>query len=256
MTDSVNRASKAGSFLTGKPNWVSIATTVPVAQTNVTTPVRDLPGYQTWATLGIWTTVTVIDGDGMSQDYTNVGDYRVAYFDQLNLNTLISTVGSRSNVTQVSVKQLPASINGTAINPRSSVFFADAGYHDMAGNTVFGSDFNSTSRQVYIVDVALEHDHVWGAYNFSNYGTSTPMETNDDGYQLGVAINGLKAYPEDQNNVPSSDAGTSDPYYYSMGYDINDTDGPAVAFWDVSGNSAGTNVLYLVGSTLPGSLVA
>lgn len=252
MTDAVNYGSRAGSFLGGKPNWISIATLVPVEQTNVTTPVRDLPGYNTYATLGIWTNVVVKDGMGDVQTYSDIHSYRQAYFRQQNLNWLVRKVGERTNVTQVSVKEQPASVNGVAINAHTSPFFGENGYTNNAGAQVFGSNYNATGYTVYLVDMAVEHTHAWDAQGFANYGSNTPMESNDDGYSLQMAIDGNNAaYTEDQNSVASSDTGPNDPYYYTMAYDLNDTDGPALSYWDCN-TSSGTNTLVAIGDVLPG----
>lgn len=252
MTDAVNYGSRAGSFLGGKPNWISIATLVPVEETRVTTPVRDLPGYNTYATLGIWTSVYVTDGSGIVQEYDSISSYRQAYFRQQNLNWLVRKVGERTNVTQVSVKIQPSSVNGVAINPRTSPFFTESGYCNKAGAYHFGSDYTGTGYTVYLVDMAVEHTHAWSAIGFSNFGTTAPAESNDDGYGLQAAIDGnLAAYPEDQNSVNQSDAGVNDPYYYTMAFDLNDTDGPAIAYWDCNTDS-GTNTLVSFGDVLPG----
>lgn len=206
MTNSVNQAARAGSFLSGKPNWVSIATLVDVAQTNVTTPLTDLPGYNTWATLGVWSNVTVVDGSGLAVTYDNLDDYSVAFYQQVNLNALVTKFSERANVAQVSVKVLPSSIMGVNVNAHSAPYFADSGF-----NSVMGSAYNGTGYKITLVDIATEH-----AYGWDNTGD----ESNDNGYTLIGAFNGLKAYDYDNllddSNVNGTDY-TYDPYYTSMG---------------------------------------
>ncbi len=103
MTDRVNGGIMQGDFLTGQMDFYTIATAVPVDQTNVETPVADLPGYQTWATTGVWSNVTVQDGHGIVQTYTTVGTYLDAFYKQLNLYKLVGTFALRANPVTVTV---------------------------------------------------------------------------------------------------------------------------------------------------------
>lgn len=255
MVDIVNSVTRAGSFLTGKPNWISIITLNPVEQTNVNTPIRDLPGWNAFATLGVWTDVTVRDGNNESVTYTSSSQYRKAYFRQQNLNWLIRLVGSRVNVTQVSVKTMPNTINGVTINPHTCAYFNEAGYVNMSNAHVMGSDYNDTGYTVYVVDIAVEHSHAWSLTGFANYGTGVPANTNEDGYSLINALDGNTSYPENQNDVNSSNSDSNDPFYYTMAYDIDNTNGPQHGYWDVN-TSSGCNTLIAMSDVLPGTLVA
>ena len=72
MTDRVNGSTFAGEFLTGNMDFFTLLTIVPVGQTNVVTPVVDLPSYQTFASTGVWTTVTVTDSTGTATSYATL----------------------------------------------------------------------------------------------------------------------------------------------------------------------------------------
>jgi hypothetical protein len=223
MTDAVNYSTRSGSFLTGAPRWFSIATLVTVAETGVKTPVIDLPGYQKWATLGIWTPVTVIDPYGASYTYTNIDDYEYDFYAQRNLDLIVRAVSARANPTQISVKVLPDSINGNRINPNSSAYFGEAGYWNTHSSTVMGTAYDDTGYTISIIDFAFEKVIAWGAEGYSNYlttnlsdSTGRPQENNDTGYALDVALNGTKIYDWDEILNDSSYT-ANDELYLPMG---------------------------------------
>ena len=143
MTDQVNGNYRSGSFLSGQPQWWSFATLVPVAQTNVDTPVVDLPGYQTYATLGTWTNVTITNGAGVPTTYSSLNAYLDAFYQQQNYNILVNTFAGRGNPVQIGISTLPSSINGATINAHTSVYFAQAGYYNLTGAQVFGSSYTT-----------------------------------------------------------------------------------------------------------------
>jgi hypothetical protein len=241
MTDAVHLSTRAGSFLTGAPSWISIATLVEVGQTNVSTPITSLPTYGTWATLGIWTPVTVVDATGTSHTYSNADDYSAAFYQQASLNNIVRAVSERANPTQISIKTLPSSINGGNTNPRTSTFVADAGY-----NSNFGSAYNNQGNAIYIIDIATEKAYAWDA---------TGNETNDYGYTLLGALNGVRVY--DYNEVLSdyveNGVAKYDPFYGPMGGD----------YWNyivtatvTTAGGANNNTILTETLTLPASLVA
>jgi hypothetical protein len=230
MTDRVNGRVAQGSFLTGAPNWFSIATIVDVAQTNVTTPMTDLPGWQTYATLGVWTNVTVVDGNGVAQTYSSDEDYAYAFYQQASLNKIISAVSARVNVTQWSVKKLPNSINGHNLVPSSSSFFGEAGYSSPSYNQNFGSAYNSNNDRVNVIDIATEKSLAWASEGYSNYNlgnnssTNVANETNDFGYRLDVALNGLQVYDWDEilNSYTVNGVARNDPFWKQNGGSVYD----------------------------------
>lgn len=257
MTDKVNGAVRAGEFLTGNMDFFSFATMVPVAQTNVTTEVVDLPGYQTWQTLGTWTTVTVVDGTGVAQSYSSLNAYLDAYYAQLNLTNLISTFATRANPVAVSVKTFPATVNGGTINPHTSAIFADMGYQNASAAAVFGTSYNSTGLTVYVVNIATEKTLLWTANG--NYSGTAANNTNDNGYNIlsnNISYGGLDtaiAYDTQSTQViggSQSFSGASTNYYT-----LKNTAAPFVATWDAS-TTAGCNVLASQNYFLGGSLLA
>lgn len=241
MTDAVHLASRAGSFLTGAPSWISIATLVEVGQTNVTTPITSLPTYGTWATLGIWTNIVVVDAAGVSQTYTSADDYSAAFYQQASLNNIIRAVSERANPTQISIKTLPGTINGGNTNPRTSTFVTDAGY-----NANFGSAYNNQSNAIYIIDIATEKAHAW---------ETAGDETNDNGYTLLGALNGVRVY--DYNEVLSDyvENGNAqyDAFFGPMGGAAFDYIVTAVVN---TANNSNRNTILTETLTLPASLVA
>jgi len=259
MTDLVNGAVHAGEFLSGKMDFFSFATTVPVGQTNVETPVVDLPGYQTYQTLGVWSTVTVTDAFGNATSYSTLNSYLDAFYQQLNLNNLIALFATRANPVAVSVKTFPASVNGSAVNPHSSAIFADMGYANSVGATVFGSSYNSTSDVVYVVNIATEKTLLWTANGNGNFAGTAADNTNTNGYNVlsnNVTYGGLDgriAYDMQDAQViggSQSFSGASTNFYT-----LKNTVAPFVSAWNASSTSA-CNVLAAQNLYLGGSLLA
>ena len=159
MTDKVNGNYRIGSFLSGQPQWWAFATYVPVYQTNVDTPVVDLPGYQVYATLGTWQNVTVTDVTGTAVTYSSLNTYLNAFYQQQNMNILINTFAGRGNPVQVGASVLPGSINGGTINGHSSTYFAEAGYtnNNNPATAVFGSNgaYNTTGNANFNYDPSI-----------------------------------------------------------------------------------------------------
>jgi hypothetical protein len=255
MTDQVNGNGKAGSFLSGQPQWFSFATIVPVAQTNVDTPVVDLPGYQTYATLGTWTNVTVVNGAGSAITYSTLNSYLDAFYKQANLNTLIATFGSRGNPVQIGLKVLPSSINGAAINANTSTYFAEAGYVDNAGASVFGSAY-TTGKTITIVNISTEKNNEWEIYGQGNYSGTAADNTNLNGYlitgsnTLYGGLGGLLAYDTQSAQVLSGSAQTSTQLYNSTNMTVN----PYTSSWNTTSASL-TNTLVAMSTMMAGTSV-
>ena len=259
MTDRVNGGVHAGEFLTGNMNFFSFATVVPVGQTNVDTPVTDLSTYQTYETLGVWTPVTVTDAFGNATTYSTLDAYLDAFYQQLNLDNLIATFAFRANPVAISVKTFPASVNGNAVNPASSPIFAQMGYQNGTGGTVFGSAYGSAT--VYVVNIATEKTLLWTAGStIGNFPGTPANNTNDNGYNIlsnNLMYGGLDqaiAYDNQDTQVISgsqSFAGAA-----TNQYTLSNSVAPFVTVWDASGTSAnGVNVMasqnfYLAGSLL------
>jgi len=264
MTDKVNGAVYAGEFLTGNMDFFSFATMVPVGQTNVTTEVVDLPGYATYQTLGTWTAVSITDAFGNIVTYSNLSDYLDAYYKQLNLNNLISTFSTRANPVAVSVKTFPASVNGGTINPHSSAIFAQMGYTNTAGTSVFGqggSGYNSTGLAVYIVNIATEKTLLWTAGTTNGNFSVAADNTNTNGYNVLSnnatygGLDGSIAYDLNGSQViggSQSFTGASTNYYT-----LKNTVAPYVTTWDASGTTTnGVNVMAAQNYFLAGSLLS
>jgi len=238
--------------LSGQPQWFSFATIVPVAQTNVDTPVVDLPGYQTYATLGIWTTVTVTNGAGSAVAYSTLNSYLDAFYKQQNLNSLISTFSARGNPVQIGLKVLPSSINGATINAHTSAYFAQAGYEDNAGGNVFGSAY-TTGNVITIVNISTERNNEWEVYGQGNFSTAAD-NTNANGYlitgsnTLYGGLDGLLAYDTQSAQVLNGSSQTSTQYYNSTNQTVN----PYTSTWNTS-NATNTNTLVAMSTMLAGT---
>lgn len=167
MTDKVNGGIQAGEFLTGNMDFFSIVTLVPMAQTNVSTPVADLYTQQGYTT---WQDVTVIDGSGTAVTYTSQANYEDALAKQANLNLLLQVFAQRVNPVMVSVS------SATVSNPSTATY---SGY---LNGTSFGDDYSSPMT-VTTIKLATEKTGYWNV--------STAAESNEDGYQFLTALNGL-----------------------------------------------------------------
>jgi hypothetical protein len=164
--DQVNGGSKAGEFLTGKMDFFTVKTVVPMAQTNVTTPVAYLYTQQGYST---WQPVTVINGAGTPVTYSTEASYVDALIKQANLNLLIQLFAIRANPVAISVSTVSE-------NPNTSTY---AGYLNA---TNLGSDFNGTYT-VTTVKFATEKTLLWNV--------STTADSNALGYQLLTALDGI-----------------------------------------------------------------
>lgn len=167
MTDKVNGGVQAGEFLTGNMDFFSIATLVPMAQTNVNTPVADLYTQQGYTT---WQPVVVVDGSGTAVTYSTQADYEDALAKQANLNLLLQVFATRVNPVAISVSA------ATVGNPAAATY---TGYQNA---TAFGSAYSS-SATVTTVKIATEKSGQWNV--------SSAAESNADGYQLLTALQGL-----------------------------------------------------------------
>jgi hypothetical protein len=260
MTDQVNGNARAGSFLSGQPQWWSIATLAPVAQTNVDTPVVDLPGYQTYATLGTWTNVTVTNGAGTAVTYSSLNTYLNAFYQQQNYNLIVNTFAGRGNPVQVGISTLPSSINGAAINPYTSAYFAQAGYYSLTGNQVFGSSWNNTGYTVTVVTVSTEKNNVWENYGANNYNTGTADNTNNNGYlilasnQLYGGLNGLANYDLQSGQVFVAGGAGSSVQNSNSYFATSNTVAPYQCTF-ITDSSTYCNTLAALVSGLPGGLI-
>jgi hypothetical protein len=263
MTDKVNGNYQAGSFLSGQPQWWAFATLVPVAQTNVDTPVVDLPGYQVYATLGTWTNVTVVNGAGTAITYSTLNSYLDAFYQQQNYNILTNNFAGRGNPVQVGISTLPASINGADVNPHSSTYFAQAGYYNNitgAVTSVFGSSYNATQTYtVTIVTVSTEKNNIWENYGVNNYGNTTADNTNQNGYlalsnnTLYGGLDGLACFDNQSSQVLSGSSNSSAAAVNST-FATTNTVAPYVNSFNASSASLTNTMAALVGN-LPGGLI-
>ena len=259
MTDQVNGNYQAGSFLSGQPQWWSFATLVPVGQTNVDTPVVDLPGYQVYATLGTWTNITI---SGVT--YTSLNQYLNAFYQQQNYNILVNTFAGRGNPVQVGISTLPATINGGAINPNSSTYFANAGFYNNipgAVTSVFGSSYNATATYpVYVVTISTEKNNVWESYLNNNYNTGTTADnTNNQGYlilgnnTLYGGLDGLLCY-DNQSGQALSGSSNSSAAAVNSTFASTNTVAPYVNTF-ITSSASTTNTMAALTGTLPGGLI-
>ncbi len=233
MTDRVNGSTFAGEFLTGNMDFFTLFTIVPVGQTNVVTPVVDLPSYQTYASTGVWTTVSVTDSSGTATSYATLNAYLDAFYKQLNLDNLIRTFAGRANPVAISVNTMGGTagtsagyIPGTTTNiiASSTTLWAFYGlYNNIATPTqVFGSAYG-TGKTFYSVHVATEKTLLWTAGTNSNFSTSTAADnTNAQGYNILASnslyqgLDGLTAYDTQSAQVLSNSALSTNAtnYYY------------------------------------------
>ena len=239
MTDKVNGNAKGGEFLTGNMDFFSVATIVPVAQTNVDTPVVDLPGYQTFATLGTWTDVTVVNGAGSAVTYSTLNSYLDAFYKQQNMDILLRTFAIRANPVIVSVKVLPSSINGAAINANTSAYFEDAGYNNINGTFNFGTAY-TTGKTITIVNLASEKASLW---------TAGSDNTNAVGYSLMSALNGVGCYDTQGSQVLDDSATDSNSVWATK-----NTVAPYADTWQLNDGTEG-NTLISQGGDQAGTLL-
>lgn len=256
MTDRVNGSTFAGEFLTGNMDFFTLLTLVPVAQTNVVTPVVDLASYQTYASTGVWTTVSVTDSSGTATSYATLNAYLDAFYKQLNLDNLIRTFAGRANPVAISVNSISGNIPGTStpINANTTTLWAFYGlYNNIVTPTqVFGSAY-TTGKTFYSVHVATEKTLLWTAGTNSNFSTSTAADnTNAQGYNILASnslyqgLDGLTAYDTQSTQVLSGSAQGSDAtnYYY-----LKNTVQPYVTTWNTSSATL-TNTMAAQGFVL------
>jgi hypothetical protein len=246
MANKVNGNARAGEFLSGNMDFYSIATIVPVAQTNVDVPVVDLPGYANYVNLGSWTTVTVVNGAGTAVDYATLNAYLDAFYQQRNLDKLVSCFAARANPVAISVKTLASSINGAAINANTSAYFAQAGYTNSAGSHVFGSSF-TTGKTISIVNIATEKSGLWVAAgagdNVTGYSLLSANSTAG-GLHLLAAYDTQSAQVFGDSTSTASDAWT-----------VKNTVAPYVNAFDTSAASTG-NTMLVSGAALGATTLA
>lgn len=183
--DKVNGGVQAGEFLTGNMDFFSIATLVPMAQTNVTTPVDLLYTQQGYMT---WQDVTVVNGAGSPITYTSQADYEDALKKQANLNLLLQIFAQRVNPVAISIT------SATVSDPSAATY---AGYEN---STAFGSAYSSPAT-VTTVKLATEKTGQWNV--------SGAAESNTDGYQLLAALQGI-AVQDVAANVLTTDVFETD----------------------------------------------
>lgn len=190
MTNQVNGGVQGGEFLTGKMDFFTISTLVPVAQTNVNTPVGDL--YQISST--VWSPVTVVNGAGAAITYSTRNDYIAAWEKQKNLDTLLKVFAVRANPVAVSVS------TATVADPS-----ADG----------FGNDYSS-SMTVATINVATEKSGLWYTSGQGNYDTAAD-NTNYLGYMLAATMQGVAVYDTagalDEPVVETADADTKNTLF-------------------------------------------
>lgn len=260
MTDQVNGNYQAGSFLSGQPQWWAFATVAPVSQTNVDTPVVDLPGYQTYATLGTWTNVTVTNGAGTAITYSSLNTYLNAFYAKQNMNLIVNTFAARGNPVQVGASYFSSkSINGSTV-VGNSAYWSDAGYTNNISvpTAIFGSNY-AASTNFTIVTISTEKNNEWELNGYYNYGTgavaTTPDNTNVNGYNilssntLYGGLDGLACYDYQSGQVLNGSAQNSNNYFAT-----SNTVAPYQSTF-ITSSTANTNIMASLNMMLPGSLV-
>jgi len=165
----VNGAALAGEHLTGNIDYFTIATLVPMAQTNVVTPVTYLYTQQGYST---WQSVSVIDGTGTSITYTTQTTYQNAYNKQSNLNLLLQLFATRANPVVVNYS------SQTVVDPSATTLFAD-----FLNAVDFGSAY-SASATVSTIKIMTEKTLLWLV-------SSPEVDNNTDGYEFLNFIQGI-----------------------------------------------------------------
>lgn len=255
MTDRVNGGVSAGEFLTGNMDFFTVLTLVPTYQTNVVTPVVDLPGYQVLANTGVWTNVAVADVTGTVQTYSSLSTYLDAFYKQLNLNNLIGTFSARANPVAISVNTFTGNIPGTAtpLNANTSTLWAAYNLYNNVSPTptqVFGSSY-TTGAVYYSVHIATEKSLAWVNYPYGNFdyptdgqkiigvaGSTTADNSNLNGYSLlsnntaaaGGGLDTLVAYDTNGSQVIGGTQGSNASNFYYL----KNTVQPYVATWSTS----------------------
>lgn len=161
MTNKVHGGVHGGEFLTGKMDFFTITTVVPMDQTNVTTPVADL-----YPITNVWSSVTIVDAHGVANTYASEAAYVDAFKKQKNLNTLLNVFGLRANPVALSVVVENKTVSG------------------------LGGDYNGNTMKVATINIATEKTGVWYADGQGNFGTAAD-ETNAFGFMLAAALQGV-----------------------------------------------------------------
>jgi len=244
MTNKINGAVNAGEFLTGNMDFFTVATVVPCYPTNVTTPVVDLLGYQTYVNTGVWTNVTVIDGTGAPVTYTSLAGaggfgYLDAFYKQLNLNNLIAAFSQRANPVAVSVNTLSGDIPGTSTDLNfytNTLFFAYYGLWNNLGTPshIMGSAY-TTDKTAYVVKFATEHNLLWTAGTVDNFATGSATDgSNAKGYLFLDALNGVIAYDLQSSDRFLNASSQSSITAINSPYATTNTAAPYVTTWNSS----------------------
>ena len=265
MTDQVNGNYQAGSFLSGQPTWWAFATVVPMSQTNVDTPVVDLPGYQTYATLGTWTNVTVTNGAGVPTTYSSLNTYLNAFYQQQNMNILVNAFAARGNPVQVGATYFATkTVNGNPVNGNAT-YWADAGYTNNISTptSIFGTSTYNSTVNFTIVTISTEKNNEWELNGYYNYGTgavaTTPDNTNVNGYNilssntLYNGLDGLLCYDNQSGQVVSGSSNSS-PAAVNSTFATTNTVAPYVTAFNTSSTSL-CNIMASLDMMLPGSLI-
>jgi hypothetical protein len=158
----------AGEFLTGNMDFFTIQTLVPMAQTNVDTPVAELYTQQGYST---WQDVVVVDGSGTAITYSTQTSYQDAFNKQNNFNVLLQIFALRANPVIVGISAQ------TVANPSITTLFPN--YFNAVD---FGSSYTSSST-VTTVKLATEKTGLWNV--------SAVADSNATGYQFLTALDAI-----------------------------------------------------------------
>ena len=186
VNDQVNGGVHAGDFLTGKMDFFTIATVIPVAQTNVTTPVSYLytqQGYSTWQPV---TVTASVNGVPTAITYSTQSDYLDALKKQQNLDLLIRTFAQRAN---------PVALSVTAVASVSNPAAMSLSGYSYSGN--MGSAYSGTYTVNYVrfateksgTEYMTSGATIGGLWLVS--GSTAGADTNAIGYQLLDALQGV-----------------------------------------------------------------
>ncbi len=169
--DLVNGGTKGGDFFAGKTDFFTIATIIPMAQTNVTTPVSLLYTQQGYST---WQSVSVTDGAGTVQTYASQSAYQDALVKQQNLDLLVRLFATRVSPIAMSVTV------GSSTNP------AAIGLTGYSYSTNFGSGYTTNPTPVTYVKFMTDKTGMWLVS-----GSAAGADTNAVGYQLLDTLQGV-----------------------------------------------------------------
>lgn len=188
MTNRVNGGGFQGTFLDKTMEFYTIATIVPLFNTNVDELPQDL--YLNTAVTGTWSNVTVVDGTGNAQVYTTQQAYMDAWVKQTNLNIFINAFAGRTNPVAISVSNVQ--ITGTQTASNTTVFGTSGVLFSFNNLTVatqnFGVSYNSIGvagypSQINILRFATEKASTWLV-------DTVTADSNANGFQL-LGVNGL-----------------------------------------------------------------